>query len=475
MLSTQNISIRFGIDYILSNVSISVAGSEQKRIAIVGRNGSGKSTLLRILAQEIQPDEGIVTQTNEILAYLEQEPDFSMHEYVGEFLESKIEEAWEEYKIETALRDVGLDVEYMYKLTAGLSGGEKVKVALAGILIDEPTILLLDEPTNNLDAEGIEWLIQFLCAFRGSIICISHDRYLINAIADNIWEIDSIDRGIQVYGGNYDAYVDEKERIFENLLADYNAMEREIKRIRMWLRINEFHPKYRFSSFVMSQKAKLAKLEAAQIDKPQEGLINNIQNLGTQLRGRVIKVAVEEKAFDDNVVLRNLEFEMHKGERLLLSGANGSGKSTLLKMIAGDDTDYDGVIELGSGVSIGYLRQVSDLDQENTIIREFEKRTGIIEPQSRSILYQYGFDHKMATHQISSLSFGQLKRLDLAIILAQKPNLLILDEPTNHLDINTREEIEEFIMQQAIAMIIVSHDTYFIDKIQIDTQLNLSS
>ena len=468
MLSVQNIHIRFGIDDILSDVSLSITGSRQKKIAIVGRNGSGKSTLVGVLAGQLEPDLGLVTWENEIVGYLEQESDFSMYEFVGEFLEGKISESWEEYKIETALRDVGLGTDYIYKPTVGLSGGEKVKIALAGILISEPTILLLDEPTNNLDVDGIEWLIKFLKAFKGSVVFISHDRYLINAIADNIWEIDSTTRNINVYGGNYDEYVDEKERIMNNLLADYHARNREIKRLRMWLRENEFHPKYRFSAFVTSQKKKLAKLESAQIDKPPVEVVTNIQKLGEQHRGRVLKVSIEEKSFDKHVVLKNLEFDIHKGERMLLSGPNGSGKSTLLRIISGEDVEFDGSIEVGEEIRIGYLRQKSDLDPNSTVLREFEKQTGIIEPQSRSVLAKYGFDVKMVLQKVSLLSFGQLKRLDLAIILAGQPNLLILDEPTNHLDTPTREEIESFITEQSIAMIIISHDKYFVDKLKID-------
>lgn len=475
MLIAHNIHIKFDGENLFKDLTISLDSASGKRVALVGYNGAGKSTLLKILAKEIKPTAGTVTSADEHVGYLPQQISFSNYEFVGEFLEDKIENIWEEYKIEKALRDVGLSVDYIYKYVKDLSGGEKVKVALAGLLMEEPTILLFDEPTNNLDIQGIEWLITFIQQFRGSVLIVSHDRTLINSIADVIWEIDPNTLGIHVYGGNYDSFLKEKERDYQIMVQDFNRVNREIKRIEQWLRANEFHPKYQFSSFVMSQKRKLTHLKAQQLDKPIADPQLSIRDLSNVKRGLVLKVDILDKSFGKKTILANVAFKVYKQEKVLIRGANGSGKSTLLKIISGEDSHFDGFVEMCEGIRLGYLKQESSLDQRKTILHEFERITGIGSPRSRSILAHYGFGVDMVQQSISILSYGQLKRLDLAIILSQEPDLLILDEPTNHLDLYTREEFESFLTKQRIPMIIVSHDTYFIQKIQVDKVVELNS
>lgn len=467
MLITTKLGVEIGGDILFENINISLGSSSGKKVALVGRNGCGKTTLLRVLNREIEPDSGSVSAANENIGYLPQEIDFTGYELAGEFLESKISEKNEEYKIDIALGKIGLSEDYIYKLSETLSGGEKIKVALAGLLIDDPNILLLDEPTNNLDIDGIAWLIKFIKEFKGSIILVSHDRYLINRAINEIWEIDPNTLGINVYGGNYDSYVAERERIYNKMLSEYGMIDREIKRIEMWLRENEQHPKYRFSNFVMSQKAKLAKLKARISDKPVSDPDIKINDLGSSKRGLVLKLNIASKSYGTQEVLSDLEFKIYQGERVLISGPNGSGKTTLLRIITGQDKEYEGEVTLGDGVKVGYLEQFSNLDTSRKILDEFEAKTGTISPLSRSILARYGFDAEMIYSPVSFLSYGQLKRLDLAIILASNPGLLVLDEPTNHLDIYTREDLEEFIINQTIPMIIVSHDRYFVEKVGI--------
>lgn len=473
MLLARNLSIQFDGEEVFKDISISLDSSSGKKVALVGRNGCGKSTLLKILSKQIKPSSGRVDLTDEILGYLPQEIDLSAHEFVGEFLESKIDEPWEEYKIETALRAVGLGTEHFYSFVSNLSGGEKVKLALAGLLMNDPTILLFDEPTNNLDSAGIEWLIEFTKSFKGSVLLVSHDRHLINSVATEIWEIDPGTLKIHVYGGNYEKFLDEKERIYTNMLNDFKLLDREIKRIQAWLNANEMHPKYRFSTYVMNQKAKLKKLQDTKAEKPIAPPKINVKTANSQKKGLVLKVDIQEKKFNKKTIIENLSFTIRKNERVLISGPNGSGKSTLLKIISGEDTQYTGIIERGTDVSMGYLKQFSDIDTQLTIHAAFEKETGIQEPHSRRILAQYGFGIEMVLNKISNLSFGQIKRLDLAIILAKNPSLLILDEPTNHLDLYTREDLEGFILTQKIPMIIVSHDRYFVDKLRIDRMIDM--
>ncbi|MCK5212145.1 ABC-F family ATP-binding cassette domain-containing protein [Candidatus Parcubacteria bacterium] len=474
MLITNNLSIKLSSQEILKDINISLDSSSRKKVALVGKNGCGKSSLLKVLNREINPSSGNLDMANENIAYLPQDIDFPGYSLVGEFLESKLDEPWTDYKIDIAMGDVGLDEEYLLKNLKNLSGGEKVKVALAGLLMAEPTILLLDEPTNNLDINGVEWLEKFILNFNGSIIVVSHDRHLINMVVNEVWEIDLNTLGIIVYGGNYDKFLEEKNRIYNRRITEYNYEEREIKKIEKWLKAHEFHPKYRFSAIVGDQKEKLARLKAKMKDKPIGNTKIKINNLGKEKRGLVLSVNIKSKKFSEKEIIKDLSFKIYKGERVLLKGANGSGKTTLLNIISKEDEDFNGELVIGEEVKIGYLKQFSSLNKKNSILDEFENETGIIEPKSRSILASYSFDQENVIRKVSTLSYGQLKRLELAIILAREPSLLILDEPTNHLDIYTREELESFVISQKVPMIIVSHDRYFIKKIGVDKEIKLN-
>ncbi len=473
MLKTNKLSLKYSSKEIFKEINISLDSSSKKKVALVGENGCGKSSLLKILNNEIKPSKGSLDIANEVIGYLPQEINFLDFDLVGELLESKIDEVWMDYKIDIALNEVGLDEECLIKELNKLSGGESVRVALAYLLLSEPSILLLDEPSNNLDIEGVDWLVDFISNFKGSVLFISHDRYLINKTVSEIWEIDPTSLNIEVYGGNYDNFLSARNKILEKRLLEYNKDNRDINSIEKWLKENEFHPKYRFSSFVMSQKAKLEKLRNNQIEKP---VLNNklkISNLSNKKRGLIFSLFINSKKFGEDEIIKDLELEIHKQERVLISGKNGSGKTTLLKIISGEDNDFSGELKFGEEIKIGYLKQFSSLNLNNSIIDEFEEKTGIIEPKSRSILASYSFKADKVINKVSTLSFGQLKRLELAIILAKEPNLLILDEPTNHLDIYTREELEGFILKQVIPMIIVSHDKYFINKLNIDKEICL--
>ncbi|MCK5320932.1 ABC-F family ATP-binding cassette domain-containing protein, partial [Candidatus Parcubacteria bacterium] len=225
MLITNNLSVKFNSKELFKNINISLDSSSRKKVALVGKNGCGKSTLLKVLNREINPSSGSLDIANEDVAYLPQDINFPDYNLVGEFLEIKLNEPWMDYKIDIVMSSVGLDEEYLLKNIENLSGGEKVKVALAGLLMDEPTILLLDEPTNNLDSEGVKWLENFILSFNGSIIVVSHDRYLINKIINEIWEIDPNTLDIIIYGGNYDKFLEEKNRIYKKRILEYNHEE----------------------------------------------------------------------------------------------------------------------------------------------------------------------------------------------------------------------------------------------------------
>ena len=471
MLHTNQISYQIASQRLFENITVSLDSRTGKKVALVGQNGCGKSTLLKILIREIDPTSGSLSLLDETLGYLPQEWVLPENQLVGEFLENKLEETWMDYKIDKALNDVGLTEDYLIKDIKNLSGGEKVKVYLAGILLDEPTILLLDEPTNNLDSAGVIWLENFIENFRGSVIVVSHDRYLINRMINEIWEINPDTKGIRVFGGNYDFFLAEKKRLDDKQLQEYENERQKISELKKWLKMWEFHPKYQFSAIVMSKKKKLAQLLENQKPKPTIVTKIKIHNLDSQKNGLVVSAKITSKKFGQKEILKDLNFKLHEDERLLICGENGSGKTTLLNILVDEDKNFDGEIFFGDNLRIGYLKQFSDLNKDKSIQDVFEEKTGLMEPKSRSVLARFLFPADKIKSAVGTLSYGQLKRLDLAIILTLSPNLLILDEPTNHLDIYLREELEAFIMEQQIPMIIVSHDRYFIEKINFTDSL----
>lgn len=210
--------------------------------------------MLKVFIGELNPTSGSVSIADETIGYLPQEITIEGAMLVGEYLESKLRETWMEYKIDTVLAAVGLDQNVLIKEFGMLSGGEKVKIYLAGLLLDEPTILLLDEPTNNLDINGVEWLVQFIRDFSGSVLVVTHDRYIINECINQIWEINPDRKGIDVYHGNYEDFVREKKSALEKQETTYRREQRAIKKTEQWLKEHEFHPKYRFSIIVGVQK-----------------------------------------------------------------------------------------------------------------------------------------------------------------------------------------------------------------------------
>lgn len=475
MLKTNKITYQINDRILFQDLDVSLDSKSHKKVALVGQNGCGKSTLLKIFNDETSPSKGTISKANEIIGYLPQNIELSRSLLVGEFLESKLTEKWLDYKIDKVLRNVGLKTDFILREIDSLSGGERVRVALAGILLDEPTILLLDEPTNHLDQAGILWLIKFIRAFRGSIIVVSHDRFLINQAINEIWEINPDQKNIVVYGGNYDFFLEESKKLHDKRMMEYNMEQREIEKTEKWLKQNEFSSRYRFSTIVSSQKGKLRKLKAWQSDRPLESAKIKLKDLKYDEKGLVLSAKITAKKFADQSILENICFKIYKPDRLLVVGENGSGKTTLLKIISGEDNDFTGSLELGEGVKIGYLRQFSNLDDQQSILDEFEKHTQTTAPLSRSILAKYLFPSDKIISKVGVLSYGEKRRLDLAIILSQNPNLLLLDEPTNHLDIYRREELEAFLSAQDIPMLIVSHDQYFIDKIGINQILSLDN
>ncbi len=474
MISLQNISLYNGSNPLLHQCSIVLDGEAGKKIALVGKNGCGKSSLLKILLGEIKPDKGTVHASHEVIGYLPQTIDFpDNHTLVGEYLESLLPEPWLTYKLDIALEKVGLSQGFLIKELLHLSGGEKVKVALVGLLLEEPTLLLFDEPTNNLDAEGISFVENFIKKFPGTVLFISHDRELINNASETIWELDHETAALRIYGSSYDDFLAVRNKRREHQLQQHEAQYKQIVALENWLKANEFHPKYRFSDLVLSQKQALENLRKNLIPKPSADPRIRPARGAMVDKGLLAKVAITQKQLPERSILQNISVDVHHGEKLLICGPNGTGKTTLLNILAGHDIEFQGTRISRPDLRIGYLKQSSTLVRDKTVLDNFLYHTYTNETEARATLAKYLFPTEFMNSKLSSLSMGEIRRLDLAIILTNKPQLLLLDEPTNHLDIFSREELECFIVQEAIPMVIVSHDRYFIEKISISRQIHL--
>ena len=479
MLFGKSLKVDYHGEELFHEIDISLDSKAKKRIAIVGKNGCGKTSLLRLLVGEIEPSSKRVTKSDEVVGYLKQEHDFdgNMNQTVEEFLIKKLEEEWMSYMIDMAFSEVGLGEEVKSLEIAKLSGGQKMRVGLVEVLLKQPTILLLDEPTNHLDRESIEWLIKYVNEFDGSICYVSHDRHFINETANQIWEITN-QKKLQIYSCNYDQFFIQRFERYEKTLQEFNASQRERVELENWLKENANHPKYKFTATVEQKKKALERMEKGIPPEPVMDPKVKMKSLDYSEKGTVIGVKILKKKFVDEdgserEILKDLEFKISHGEKVWIKGANGTGKTTLLKILAGEDKDFEGNITTRQNIKIGYLKQFTNLNEESTVLDEFDSRTELEYSFARSALANYLFPADMTDLKIKYLSFGQKRRLELAIMLTNKPDLLLLDEPTNHLDIFVREELEKFLVEQDVAMAIISHDQYFIDKVGISRTIEL--
>ncbi len=473
MLITKDLGYESPSGPLFEGVNISLDSAAKKRVAIVGRNGCGKSTLLKLLTGVLEPSQGSVSSSREVIGYLVQDPSVPDEAQTARtFLESKLEEAWMTYQIDIAIDEVGLAPEALDLPFNLLSGGQRMRVALAEILLTSPSILLLDEPTNHLDTESIEWLKTFVKNFNGTCAFVSHDRNFINAVADQIWEITG-EQTIEVYGCSYDRFLIERLDRYQKALTAYEFSQRERIELEDWLRENANHPKYKFSATVAQRKKALERMEKKAPPKPVADPRITMKSLDAGQKGTVINLKITEKAFGDHCILKNLDLKISNGDRIQISGANGSGKSTLLKILSGEDRDFKGERTVREGMRIGVLSQFSQLDSSKTVLEEFGFNTRLEYTTGRSALAKFLFPAELVDTKIKNLSYGQQRRLEFAILLTNKPDLLLLDEPTNHLDIFLREDLERFLNEQEVAICVISHDRYFLDKIRITHAIKL--
>jgi len=505
ILACSHINKAFLGNVVLDDITFHI--EEKDKLALIGINGSGKTTLLRIIANKLEADSGEIIKNKDCsIGYLPQhvsiESDKTVYDELltvfDHLIEMEDELTLMEAKISSAnpkelaklvkeydsLREsFESNQGYMYKsLVRGvlsglgladdaydkpisiLSGGQKTRVALAKLLLQNPSLLLLDEPTNHLDIEAIEWLEGFLKSYNGAIIIISHDRYFLDKIVNKVVEIEY--HKANIYDGDYSSFLVQKVARKEAYLRQYNNQQREIKKQE------EVIEKLR--QFNREKSIRRAESREKQLDKMElmEKPIEESQGMKLALRpeiqsGQDVLSARElSKSFGELELFKDLNFDIKKGDKIALVGPNGIGKTTLFRIIMGNEEPSLGTVTLGTNVVVGYYDQEhQNINNSNTILEELQETFPTTKTEKlRSVLAALLFTGDDVFKLISTLSGGEKGRVALAKIMLSKANFLLLDEPTNHLDIQSKEILEEALSEFEGTVLYVSHDRYFINK-----------
>ena len=476
---------------------------EGECVAILGRNGCGKTTLFNILTGQMDYDDGeVYVNPNKRLGLISQIPRFPEGYTVEDVLRSayaglmKIRRRMELLEHEMAngatpeqLREydtltnrfqsgggyemdvdvdkicngLGISREQREQEFMSLSGGEKTRVNLARLLLEKTDILLLDEPTNHLDLRSVEWLEQYINAFKGTVLAISHDRYFIDQVADRVIEI--TDGHAEFYSGNYSFYMDEKQARFDFQMKQYEQEQAKLKqlgftveRMKGW-GINN-RTLYRRAMSIQHRMERIRKTERPKTEKTMKASFGEKDFSGDV----VFKMKNVSKSFGDRVLFSDVNLNVEGGERIALLGDNGTGKSTFIKCLLGEE-DCQGKIQFGPTVKWGYLPQIIHFDHPERSLYDTMLYEKNCTPQmARDRLGAFLFQGEDVFKSVGNLSGGEQSRLRLCMLMDEKINLLILDEPTNHLDIASREWVEAAIEEFEGVLLFVSHDRYFIEK-----------
>jgi ABC transport system ATP-binding/permease protein len=498
-VSVEGLGKSYGIKPLFEDISLHI--SEGDKIALVARNGSGKSTLLKILAGKETPDEGTVWINKEVTtALFEQEPVFkenlsvldnifhhnhpiinAIREYesvnetgtpdqVGAAI-VKMDElgAWDfDAKVKQILGK--LNIHQLYQPVSTLSGGQRKRVALAKTLIDigfehKHVLLIMDEPTNHLDVSMVEWLEHYLDQEQVTLLLVTHDRYFLDAVCQEIWELDN--NNLYIYKGDYENYLEKKAARQESDVASVekarNTYRRELEWMRKQPRARTTKSKSRQDNFYQVEAKAKQRLEDAQLE---------LQMKMNRLGGKVIELKKVYKSYDDKVILKGFDYTFKKGERVGVVGKNGVGKSTFINIMQGTEKADSGKINIGETVIFGNYSQQGLVIKDDMRVIEFVKSIAENFPlasggslSAAQFLQLFLFPPDQQYTYISKLSGGEKRRLHLLSILFRNPNFLILDEPTNDLDLPTLGVLENFLGEFPGCLVIVSHDRYFMDRL----------
>lgn len=510
VLSCSNITKSYIIDTILDNLSFTVEDGD--KIGVIGLNGSGKTTLFNILSGEIMQDSGeIYIQKEMKIGYLKQhtkiESDKTIFDECLEVfihlikMEDNLRSLEHEISIEgekgeteklTALMDqysnlsekfsalngygykseirgtlkgLGFEDEDLEKRVDICSGGQKSRLSLAKLLLEKPNILLLDEPTNHLDIDAISWLERFLRDYKGATLIISHDRYFLDNVANRIFHIENLK--LNIYNTNYTNFMVRRKKDLEIYKKHFEDQQKEIKRQEEIIQRFKAYGGERYHGLAQSRQKMLDKMKV--MSKPLGDQKKTRIRFEPKIKsGRdVLKVEHLEKSFNEFKLLDDINFNIYRGEKVGLIGTNGIGKTTLFKIILGQIPRDGGNIEIGHHVVSGYFDQeMSKLNLNKTIIDEiWDENPTFDYYQIRTILSQFMFIGDDIFKEISDLSGGEKGRLSLLKLMLSKANLLFMDEPTNHLDIDSKEVLEEAILDYEGTLFVISHDRYFLNRV----------
>ena len=498
-VSAEGITKSFGAGPLFKNISFNI--SESDKIALIARNGFGKSTLLKILASEETVDEGEVWINKDVtVALFEQEPKFEEDKTVLENIfhhkhpviaaikeyENAIEinnenvlssslikmdelNAWE---FETNVKQIlgKLNIHHLQSKINELSGGQRKRIALAQTLIDigfehKHTLLIMDEPTNHLDIEMVEWLEHYLSAQHVTLLLVTHDRYFLDNVCNEIWEIDNAK--LYIYKGDYENYLEKKSARIENEQANIdrakNLYRRELEWMRKQPKARTTKSKSRIDAFAETEQKAKQKIVDAQLQ---------LQIKMSRLGGKIAEMKKVYKSYGDKIILKGFDYSFNKGERIGIIGKNGVGKSTFINILQGIEQSDSGKINVGDTVVFGNFSQQGLEIKEDMRVIEYVKTFAESFPLAKGgslsaaqFLELFLFSPEKQYTFLSSLSGGEKKRLQLLTILFRNPNFLILDEPTNDLDLPTLNVLENFLSDFPGCILIVSHDRYFMDRL----------
>ncbi len=463
LLSAEQLTKTYGTRILLDSVSFYVEPGD--KVGIIGVNGCGKSTLLRLLAGAEEPDGGAVRpDPNVRLAYLPQNPVFPGEHTVLEQVLLGLDgddRALAEYEAKTILNQLGVP-RFDQKMEE-LSGGERRRVALAAVLARPCDVLLLDEPTNHLDDRMVGWLEDYLRGWKGALVMVTHDRYFLERIVTKMVEVEG--GKLYTYEGNYDKYLERKAARLESEKASERKRQAILRREYQWVMQG---PTARGTK----SRERLERYEALKAQTgPTEKSTLELSARASRLGKKTVELAGVTKAFGDRTVVRDFDCMLLRDDRIGIVGSNGSGKSTLLNLMAGALAPDSGTVEVGETVRFGYFRQeVPDMDGDIRVIDYVKEIGNNIETAegmltASQLLEQFLFPVEVQWSPICKLSGGEKRRLYLLSVLAAAPNVLLLDEPTNDLDIQTLSILEDYLDTFPGAVIAVSHDRYFLDRV----------